>query len=117
MNVYFKQIKADRILSISTIATLFFTFVNIVSVITLYQQLPHVLPLFNQMPWGEERLGTKEQLFIPIVFAVGIFCLNLFISMHIYKAIPLVARILSVTTMLIAFFVFLFIMQLTQLVL
>jgi len=69
------------------------------------------------MPWGEKRLGTKEQIFIPIAVTFTIFLINLFLSALSYEKMPLISRIFSVTTFMAALFTLIFIVRTTQLIL
>jgi len=87
----------------------FYFFIN-------YSNLPPYLPIYNQMPWGEERLGTKDQLLIPLIIATVIFLTNFLISYLIYIRMPLVSRMLCITTLLICFFTLLFSFRTVQLV-
>lgn len=85
-------------------------------IIFFYPHLPPFVPLFNQMPWGVARLGTKDQLFIPVFISFIILLVNTTLANSMYGKTPLIARILSITCLLIAFFVFLFTIRAVQIV-
>jgi hypothetical protein len=82
-----------------------------------YLSLPPFLPLFNQLSWGEERLGTKIEIFLPVVIAILFLLFNFFLLNYLYEKMPLVARILGITTLLIAIISFIFILQTLHLIL
>lgn len=68
------------------------------------------------MPWGDERLGTKEEIVIPLIIAFGIFIGNVLIASALYKNMPLIARIFSITALLACVFTLLFIIRTVQLI-
>lgn len=74
------------------------------------------MPLYNQMPWGEGRLGTTIELFLLPLFAAIILLCNSVFARFIYQKMPLVARALSVTSLLIAIITVIFIFRTIQLV-
>ena len=117
MNVFFKRLSSDKIVVWSFFATLSLVLTNLILTALFYSHLPPVLPLFNQMPWGKARLGTKEQIFIPISIAFLIFIGNLIFSASLYEKIPLVSRIVCITSFLISLFALLFIIRTFQIIL
>lgn len=116
MNALFKNIRKDRIIVIGFSLTFFFLFVNILVVLLTLRRLPPFLPLYNQMPWGEARLGTKIELFIPLLLVAAIFLVNLFFSSSIYEKMPLVSRILCLTSLFISSLALFFIARIILLI-
>ncbi|MFH1832732.1 MAG: hypothetical protein ABH816_01005 [Candidatus Levyibacteriota bacterium] len=108
MNALFENIKSDKILFWGFLIAVFLLLLNLVFILFSYSSLPPFLPIFNQMPWGEKRLGVKLQIFLPLAITFCIFVLNLFLSSSLYKKMPLLSRILALTTFLICFFSLLF---------
>lgn len=86
-------------------------------VILFYSRLAPLIPLYNQMPWGEARIGTKNQIFFPIVLGFIIFLVNLFLSSRLREKAPLLARMLSVVSILTSFLLLTFIIRTVRLVL
>ena len=82
-----------------------------------YRNLPPLIPLFNQLPWGTDRLIGKLGLFIPIVVSVGIMILNAFATRYIYEKMPIAARMLNVTGFLISLLTLFFVFRTIQLIL
>lgn len=116
MKGLFKRVNADRIIKLSTYISLGFLLLHLVYTSLLYNFLPPFFPLFNQMPWGEERLGTKIEIFLPLLITVSFFSLNFFISFWFYEKMPLVSRILGITTLLVSVLSFIFIVRTIQLI-
>ncbi|MEK7061008.1 MAG: hypothetical protein AAB931_00625 [Patescibacteria group bacterium] len=117
MNGFFKDIKEDKILLRGSILTLSVVFLSFISIGLFYSKLPPFLPLFNQMPWGEERIQKTVWIFIVPGIALIIFAINLIFEKFIYKKIPLMARIFSITALLISILGFLFIFRTINIVL
>lgn len=116
MNASFKEILSDKIVFWGILSSLFLLGFAVVYVFLFYKSLPPVLPIFNQLPWGEERLGDKQKLFLPLEITLFILISNVFFSKFVYKHIPLFARILCATSLLICLFALLFIIRTVQLV-
>lgn len=111
MKEFFRDVKSDKTTSIGFSITLILITFIVVFILFFYGRLPPFVPVFNQLPWGEERLGTPITIFIPILTAFLIFILNLSTSALIYKRIPLVSRMLAGTSLLIASLTFLFVIK------
>ena len=111
MKEFFNDIKSDRITNIGFLLTIIFIIVIFIFTLSLYGSLPPLIPIFNQLPWGEERIGNKTTIFIPILTTLLVFVINLIISALIYKNIPLVSRLLAGTSLLAAILTFLFVIR------
>jgi hypothetical protein len=117
MNGLFKDIKNDKLTFRGFTATFIFILVPIPFIIFLYRNLPPFLPIFNQLPWGPERLSSTWGIFIPLIISFIIFIFNLILSSFLYKKSPLVSRMLSIVSFLIALLTLLFIFRTIQIVL
>lgn len=111
MKDFFKDIRSDRTTNMGFSITIVLIIAIFVFTLFFFGRLPPFVPVFNQLPWGEERLGAPITIFIPILAAFLIFILNLTISALIYKSIPLVSRMLAGTSILIAALTFLFVIK------
>ncbi|MCL5438694.1 MAG: hypothetical protein M1268_01755 [Patescibacteria group bacterium] len=116
MNDFFKKAFADRIIFASFFGTILFIFLTIAIIFFSYQKMPPFIPLFNQMPWGEERLGTKLEILIPISIAFIFLGINFTLSNTIYQKMPLIGRLIFATGFLVSFLVFLFIIRTVQII-
>ena len=108
---------ADKIMLLGFIISVMLLLIEILLISLMFHAFPPVVPVFNQMPWGVERLGSKDQLFTPLIIGIFILIGNFFFSSIIYQKIPLVARILCVTTVLVSLFSLLFFVRLMQIIL
>lgn len=115
MNAFLKYIQADRILYVGFLISFIFIVLTVVAILIFYRSLPPFIPLYNQLPWGELRLGVKIAIFTPVLIGLSIVIINCILVSVLYQKIPLVCRILSVTSLLISIFLSLFIMRLIQL--
>lgn len=111
MNAFFKEIKEDQILFRSSILSAIIVFISVIYIFLFYQNLPPLLPIFNQMPWGEQRITGTIFIFTTPAIAILILIVNLIFAKYIYKRIPLIARIFSLTTFLICILNLLFIIR------
>src|SRR5437870_9181378 len=116
MKKIFKKINADKIIRLGTYISLAFLTFHLLYVAIAFSFLPPFLPLFNQMPWGGERLGVKIAIFIPFVIGLSFFLLNLVLALRLYEKMPLVSRILSITGVIINILFMIFIIRSIQLI-
>src|SRR6266851_8619860 len=82
-----------------------------------YLKLPPVVPLFNQLPWGDARLGAKFEIFLPLSITALFFIFNYLLLRKLYLSMPLVSRIIGITTLLASSLSFIFIARTLQLIL
>ena len=116
MSVLSKQIFADKIIRWGTCATLVLLGLHALYLGIFYRMLPPLVPLFNQLPWGDSRLGTRLEILLPWIITVVFLCVNYFIMTKLYSTMPLVARILSITTLLASLLAIIFIFRTIQLI-
>ncbi|MBI2622779.1 MAG: hypothetical protein HYW64_01660 [Candidatus Levybacteria bacterium] len=69
MKVFFSTLRSDRILYVGFLLSVALIILTTVVILFLYRSLPPFIPLYNQLPWGESRLGTKIEIFIPVFLA------------------------------------------------
>jgi len=116
MSALIKQLSSDKIVWWSILASLGCLLLSLSFIFLFYKALPPVLPLYNQLPWGTERLGPKLRLLIPVVICFAFLLSNAIISNYVYEKIPVLARILNVTTFLIALLTAVFVFRIIRLV-
>lgn len=100
MKEFFKDILSDKTIVFIYLINGFFITATIIYILLFYGSLPPFIPIFNQLPWGEQRLGTTLAIFIPVLVALLIFIINVITSAIAYKKIPLVSRMLAATSLL-----------------
>lgn len=111
MKDFINNIKADKWTFRGFNISLFLTFLTILYILINYTKLPPFVPIFNQLPWGSQRLTSTPGIFIPIVLFGLIFIVNLIFTSFVYPKNPLLARIVAATTLLVAIINFLFIVR------
>lgn len=117
MKKVFESIKKDKIISRGFTLSLVLIVIGFVYAVLNYRFLPPYLPLFNQLPWGEQRIVQTPGIFIPIAVSLFIFLFNIVFSSLIYKNSPLLSRITAATTLVITILTLLFIIRTIQIVL
>jgi hypothetical protein len=116
MKEFFKDILGDKTITSAFFINIFVIVTTIVYTLFSYGKLPPLIPIFNQLPWGEQRLGATFTIFIPVLIALLIFAINIFTSASIYKKVPLISRMLAGVSLLIGILTFLFIVRIITLI-
>lgn len=116
MKEFFKQTARDKIIRIEFISACFLSFLSFLLILFSYANLPPFIPIFNQLPWGDQRLGKTLTIFVPLILSSLIICWNLITAGLIYQRYPLVSRILSTTSAIVAILVFLFLIKTIKLI-
>lgn len=111
-----KTISSDKILRFGTLFSFVLILLSLLYSGLTYTSLPPVMPLYNQMPWGEDRLGIKLELFILPGFAFLILLINSLLAYALYERMPLVSRALAITCFLVSLIISVFIFRTIQLV-
>ena len=117
MKKIFNKIRNDKILSVGFLGTILFTIITVLYTLIFFRSLPPFVPLFNQLPWGERRLGIKTEIFTPPFIVSAVLLVNVIFCVNLYDKMPLVSRIVSITTLLVSIFDLLFIIRTIGLVL
>src|SRR6185436_16333977 len=98
MKRFFKNITADKITYRGFIISFLTWIISAGFIAAFYRRLPPYIPVFNQLPWGEERIIETVGIFIPLGIYIGIFIFNLIFTSLVYEKSPLIARIVAATT-------------------
>ena len=117
MREFFKNIKNDKLTFRVFIFTFILILIPIPFILFSYKSLPPFIPVFNQLQWGQPRLAPTLGVFLPSVISFIIFISNLGLSSYLYEKTPLVSRMLSVISFLIALLSLLFVFRTIQIVL
>lgn len=116
MNGAFKLVLSDKIARWGLILSSSIFGIELIYIGFFYFSLPPLLPIFNQLPWGEQRLGSRIEIFLPVVLTLIFFIFNFFLISRLHSKLPLLSRMLSITTFLIAILSLFFIIRTLQLV-
>ena len=112
----FKEIRSDKIISWGNIVTFIFILSSLLFIVLKFGILPPYVPIFNQLPWGEDRLGSTLMIFLPVAGVIIISLTNIFISSAIYTKSQIISRMLTIASILSSFLSFLFIARTIQLI-
>ncbi|HZE87341.1 MAG TPA: hypothetical protein VE090_03990 [Methylomirabilota bacterium] len=117
MKKLFNHFRTDKIIrwSFSFAGVLLLT--EVFSTAFFYTSLPSLVPLFNQLSWGEERLGIKIEIFLPSFIVLLFLLCNFFLINYLYEKMPLVSRMVCITTLLISILSFIFTIQTLHIIL
>jgi hypothetical protein len=111
MKDFFKDILKDKIITSAFFINVFLIITTVCYILIVYGKLPPFVPVFNQLPWGEQRLGPTITIFVPILVSVFLLAINIFISKIIYIKIPLISRMFAAISLLAGVLTFIFIIK------
>lgn len=111
ISIHSNYLRSDKILFYGHLLSFLFFIATIGMILVFYRQLPLFVPLYNQLPWGEARLGGKNEFFILPAIVGGVLFINLFFALFLYPKIPLLSRMFAIASLLNAFFGFLFVIR------
>lgn len=111
MKDFIKNIKADKLTYRGFLISFFVGIFTLLIILIVYKNLPPFIPIFNQLPWGEQRLIETIGIFIPLIIFACIFIFNLLFTSLIYSKNPLIARIVAAVTLILAIMNFVFIVK------
>lgn len=117
MKDFFRDILIDKTTRLVFLLSLISMMLALLLTVSIYRNLPPFVPVFNQLSWGQERLGERGAIFIPISITFFIFIGNLVFSSSIYKKVPLASRMLSVACLLVCLLALLFVIKTILLIL
>ena len=104
-------LKRDKIVFRLLNLSFVFIAITVLYILFEYRNLPPLIPLFNQLPWGEKRLSVTLGIFIPPALVLLIVVINSILTSIIYQKNPLLGRLLSITAFIISLLTFLFIVR------
>lgn len=117
MSTSINSLFSDKIIRLSSLLNILLLVVLTALTIYFFFQLPPYIPLFNQLPWGMERLSPNFGIFYPLALAYGFTIMNILLAKYVYEKISIVSRMLVVTSSLISLLMFIFIARTIELVL
>lgn len=116
MREFFKHIITDKTIVLAFFINTFIVIVATIYILFFYGKLPPFIPIFNQLPWGDQRLGATPTIFIPVLVALLIILMNIFTAAFVYKRVPLISRMLAGISLLCGILMLLFIIKTVSLI-
>lgn len=98
----FKELTNDKFILKSFLIAFCLVLASIISIAFYYPHFPPLVPIFNQMPWGNKRLGLTIYIFLPSLIAFFACIINVIFASLTYPRIPLVSRILASISVMVA---------------
>jgi hypothetical protein len=93
MKEKFNLVLSDQFARVSLLLAVFFVVPLVFLILISYGSLPPLIPFFNSMPWGEERLvNSHVTIFLPFIL-LTVFVGNLLYALIAYKKNVLISRI------------------------
>ena len=111
MKNFIKNITSDKLALRGFFISFILMLFTILYILINYSNLPPFVPIFNQLPWGNDRLTTPLGIFIPTVIFAFVFLFNIIFTSVVYNKNPLIARMVAAVTLILAFMNFLFIIR------
>ncbi|HVZ58219.1 MAG TPA: hypothetical protein VG935_00490 [Patescibacteria group bacterium] len=117
MNGLIKQLAHDQAIWWGTLFSIGIIVVSLVFLLVVYRSLPPLIPLYNQLPWGVDRLSPRIGLFLPTLLGLGIIIGNSTLIVFFAERMQITARMLTLTTILISTLILVFIFRTVLLIL
>jgi hypothetical protein len=111
MKNFIKNISSDKLALRGFFISLLLLLITVFYIVFSYPKLPPFIPIFNQLPWGNERLTSTLGVFISTIIFSFVFLFNIIFTSIVYNKNPLVARIVAAVTLILALMNFLFIVK------
>lgn len=96
----YKIIFADRVIFYALVLSFFGILIQAIFSGIQFINMPPIIPLFNSLSWGEERLANKAFIFAVPGFLLLTIVLNFFFTSQMYKKNPLLSRMLLFNVLL-----------------
>lgn len=117
MKDFIDNIRKDRIIFYELLGSFLILIITVLIILLNFLNLSPYIPMFNQLPWGNERLTKAFGIFIPSLLFLFIFIFNIIFAFLAYKKNnPLLGRIIASITLLISIMNFLFTLRIIFLV-
>lgn len=111
MKNFIENITSDKLALRGFFISFLLMLLTILYILINYSKLPPFIPIFNQLPWGNDRLTTPLGIFIPTIIFAIIFIFNIIFTSIVYNKNPLIARMVAAVTLILSFMNFLFIIR------
>ena len=112
MKEIINQATRDKVTFYLFLASIFVLVLTVLVILINYLKLPPLVPIFNQLPWGPQRLTPTLGIFIPILLFLVLLVFNLSFSSFLYlKNNPLLGRIIASVTLLLSIMNLIFIIR------
>jgi hypothetical protein len=101
MNNSIKILLSDKGIKYAIFLSTSILLLEIVSLIFFYKKFPPIIPLFNSLAWGRDRLAPSFIIFSVPAFLVVVHVMNVTSSAFFYKKHALLSRMIIVNLLLV----------------
>lgn len=97
-----RELRAHRVIALVHYASLFIFFFSLAVTLWRWKFLPPAVPLWYSRPWGEDQLAHPVWLFLLPVGALIWHGINIMVSALVLHEYPVFARVLFLSSLLVA---------------
>lgn len=101
MNSSIKVLFIDKGIKYAIFLSIALSLLEIVSLVFFYKIFPPVIPLFNSLTWGRDRLVPSVIIFAVPVFLLMVHMINITSAAFFYKKHALLSRMIIVNLLLV----------------
>lgn len=87
-------LKSDRVLKYAFLSSTILLLGQIFFLLVSYVNLPPLVPLYLQRPWGITQIAQKTQILLLPLITISLIFFNSLFAARFYKENPLASRIL-----------------------
>lgn len=69
-----------------------------------FKDLPHQIPLYYSLPWGESQLTSASTLFILPTLSIVLLLINHLFAISFSQKIPLLSQLFVITSFIVSLF-------------
>lgn len=100
MNSSIRILFSDKGIKYAIIGAVFLFVIELIGIILIYPNLPPLIPLFNSLSWGSDRLTYGQFIFaIPAILVIITF-VNIVFAAVSYRKHALLSRMVAVNLLL-----------------
>lgn len=106
----------NKLITITTQVTLALLTVQILIIISVWRSLPPEIPLLYSHPWGEDQLAVSPGIIILPIASLVVFLTNSVIAKLATKEEVLIKQMLTLTSLVFSFLIFISLVQIIRLI-
>lgn len=100
MNGNLKYIFADKGIKYAFFGSVLILIIEVFFISFFFSKFPPLIPLFNSLSWGKDRLAVSQFIFIIPVFLFLITMINIAFASVSYKKNALLSRMVAINLLL-----------------
>ncbi len=101
MSSNIKILFLDKGIKYAIFLSIILLLLEIVSLIFFYKKFPPIIPLFNSLAWGKDRLALSIVIFSVPIFLIVVHAVNIISAGFFYRKHALLSRMIIVNLLLV----------------